>query len=250
MKGKSYFIVIFLLYLTTTALALMSQDSEKAESITISGRVSDFEGQPIEGASVFLKDDRFNDIATAISDKDGVYSMTVPKGRYMSLVAVKDYQVKYLEYWAWSVPAFKDLKINPRFDRMEVYAMNAWRPQGAYPSYQIYFRPMSLSMAKTAIEKAGGMEKLNALPVIDIAPKLEKDNIEVTIDNRHVQILEINRVREASGSNQYMFGYLIQVALPEKTEDDTYSVITITLSDPETGEKGEGCLFVRSQNSD
>jgi hypothetical protein len=243
MKEKGSFMVIFLICLATAAWPIVSQDSGMTEKVIISGRVTDFEGQPIESASVFLKDDRFNDVATAISDKAGLYSMNAPKGRYMALAAVKDYQIKYLEYWAWNVLAIHDLEINPRFDRLEVYAINAWRPQGAYPSFQIYFRPMSLSKATAVITEAGGMDKLNGLPVIDIAPKLDKKDIEVAIDGQPVEILEVNRVREASGRNQYMYGYLIQVALPGKKKDDAYSVITITLSDPETGEKGEGCLF-------
>ena len=82
-------------------------------------------------------------MAKAVSGKDGRYSLAASKGQYMALLAVKDYQVKFLEYWAWAVPAERDLEINPRFDRLEVYAINAWRPQGAYPSYQIYFRQMN-----------------------------------------------------------------------------------------------------------
>ena len=245
MRANNCFIGIFLLFLFTAAVPNAAQDSETTEQITISGRVSDFEGQSIEGASVFLKNDRFGDVATAVSDKTGRYSLTAPKGCYMALAAVKDYQVKYLEYWAWNVPAFNDLEINPRFDRIEVYAVNAWRPQGAYPSYQIYFRPMSLSLAKAEIEEAGGMDKLKELPVIDIAPKLGKNDIEVAVDGQCVEILEVNQVREATGKTQYMVGYLIQVTLPEKKTEKKYSLITITLTDPETGEKGEGCLFVK-----
>jgi len=247
MRVNNCFIGIFLLFLFTAAVPNAAQDSETAEKVTISGHVSDFKGQPIEGAAVYLKDERFHDAATAVSDKAGFYSLTAPMGHYMALVAVKDYQAKYLEYWAWNVPAFNDLEINPRFDRIEVYAVNAWRPQGAYPSCQIYFRPMSLSLVMKKIAEAGGMEKLSTLPVIDIAPKLGKDDIEATIDGQRVEILEVNQVREATGKDQYMVGYLIQVTLPEKRADKEYSIITITVTDPSTGEKGEGCVFVMKE---
>jgi len=214
-------------------------------TVKISGRVTDFEGRPIEGATIELKNSQFENAAEGVSDKDGRYSLTAPKGTYMALAAVKDYQVKSLEYWAWTVPAERDLEINPRFDRLEVYGINAWRPQGGLASYQIFFRPMSLTRTVKKVTEAGSMENLGTLLVIDIAPELSADDIQVTIDGQPVNVLQVNKVREAAGPNQYLFGYLIQVPLPEKKPVTEYFPITITLTDQATGEKGEGCLFFR-----
>jgi len=214
-------------------------------TVKISGRVTDFEGRPIGGATIEVKNSRFDNAAEGVSDKDGRYSLTVPKGTYMALAAVKDYRVKSLEYWAWTVPAERDIEINPRFDRLEVYGINAWRPQGGYASYQIYFRPMSLTRTMKAVMEAGGMENLEKLPVIDIAPELTVDDIQVAIDGQPVKVLQMDKVREASGPSQYLFGYLIQVPLPEKKPATEYFPITISLTDKATGEKGEGCLFFR-----
>jgi hypothetical protein len=241
---KSFSLLPILLFSLTACFLSAEQEFHDEGTLKIFGRVTDFENQPIKGASVFLKDAKFEDVATAKSDDEGRYIITAPKGRYMALVAVKQYMVKYLEYWAWNVPLDQDLEINPRFHRMEVYAINAWRPQGGYPSYQIYFRPMSLSMTMDGIKEAGGMANFQKLPVIDIAPDLGIDDIKVVIDEQRVNILEVNRVRESAGEKQHMFGYLIHVALPDKKPDKSYSVITITLTDPVTGDKGEGCLFV------
>lgn len=212
-------------------------------SVKISGRVTDFKNQPIAGASVELKDSRFETAARAVSGEDGRYSLTAAKGKYMALLAVKDYQVKYLEYWAWDIPAEHDLEINPRFDRLEVYAINAWQPQGGYPSYQVYFRPMSLTRIIKKITEAGGMENLGKLPFIDIAPDLAVKDIAVTIDGQPVNILKLNKVREAVGPDQDMIGYVIQTDLPGKKTGSEYSLITITLTDVETGEMGEGSFF-------
>jgi hypothetical protein len=214
-------------------------------TVKISGRVTDFDGRPIEGATIELKNSRFDNAAEGVSDKDGRYALVVPKGTYMALAAVKDYRVKSLEYWAWTVPAERDLEIDPRFDRLEVYGINAWRPQGGYASYQIFFRPMSLTRTVKAVTEAGGMENLGKLPVIDIAPELTADDIQITIDGQPVKVLQVNRVREASGLNQHLFGYLVQVPLPDKKPTAEYFPITITLTDRATGEKGEGCLFFR-----
>lgn len=229
------------------AAASCAADARKdhdPQKVRVFGRVTDFEGRPIDGASVFIKDARFNNVAETISDSSGRYSVEVPKGRHLALLAVKDYQVRFLEYWAWNVPAVRDLEINPRIDRLEVYAINAWRPQGAYPSYQIYFRPMGLTAVTEQIMEAGSMEEFNKLPLLDIAPELSRNDIEVTIDGEAVAVLELNKVRESAGPGQAMFGYLIQVELPKKQAESDYSLITITLTDPKTGDKGEGSLFV------
>ena len=222
-----------------------SQAAPSKAEILISGRVTDFSGRPVEGATVELKDDHFENVASVLTGTDGRYKMKADRGRYMALAAVKDYQVKSLEFWAWNVLAETDLVIDARFDRLEVYAVNAWRPQGGYPSLMIYFRPMSFVKVVKRVTEAGGMEGLQKLPVIDIAPELGEADIELTIDGKPAKILRIYKVKEATGPSQYMFGYLIQTPLPEKKAGRDYALIDIALHDPSTGERGEGCLFFR-----
>lgn len=225
------------------AWAGFASGQDAADTVTISGVVTDFKGQPFEKAVVDIKDARFETVARAVTGKDGRYALTVAKGHYMGLLAVKDYQMRFLEYWAWSVPAERDLEINPRFDRLEVYALNAWRPQGGYPSYQIYFRPMSLTRIFGKIKEAGGLPKFNKLPLMEIAPDLAAADIAVTIDGEAVKILRVNKVREAAGPEQDLFGYVIQTELPAKKAAGDYSLITVTVTDAETGDRGEAAVF-------
>ena len=228
------------------SISIIPATGQAAEdTVKIFGRVTDFKDQPIEGASVELKDAHFETVAQAVSGKDGAYSLTAKKGRYMALLAVKDYQIRFLEYWAWSVPAFDDLEINPRFDKLEIYGINAWRPQGGYLSYQIYFRPMSLTKIIRKITEAGGMESFQKLPHLDMAPDLAAKDITVTIDGQAVNVIMVNKVLEAAGPGQDMIGYLIQTELPAKKSNGEYSLITITVKDPETGDAGEGAVFYR-----
>ncbi|MGI6162432.1 MAG: carboxypeptidase-like regulatory domain-containing protein [Bacillota bacterium] len=49
------------------------------------------DGNPIEGATVYLKDASFNDVYTAQTDKNGRYAMQVDPGHYPFLAAVKGY---------------------------------------------------------------------------------------------------------------------------------------------------------------
>ncbi len=221
-----------------------AQTAAPAPRARIFGHVRDFSGQPIEGATVELKTARFENAAETVSAADGSYALTAEAGMYIALAAVKDYQVSKLEYWAWNVPAFGEVRIDPRFDRLEVYGLNAWRPQGGFPSYEIYFRPMSLTMTIDVVTKAGGMDKIGGLSFIDIAPALEAKDIAVKIDGQSVEVLRVNKVREASGPAQALYGYLIQTPLPKAPGTGDWIIIDVTVNDPATGEKGEARLYL------
>jgi hypothetical protein len=56
---------------------------------------------------------------------------------------------------------------------------------------------------------------------------------------------KIRRRYDLRNSHRPLAGYLIQVPLPSKKPMTEYVPITITLMDRATGEKGEGCLFLR-----
>lgn len=216
--------------------------------VEIYGIVTDFNGNPIEKATVEVKNRRFETIYQTFTDADGKYRLKVVEGTYIAMYICKDYLVKNLEYWAWNVLAYSNLEINARIDGLEVYAINAWMPQGALPSMQIYFRPMSLRRVKELSQCLGigfppSREELKSLKAIDIAPRLTKKDVTVTIDGYPVKIFTLNKVEEAAGEDQVVFGYLIQTSLPERWRNSDYSQICITVEDSETGEKGEGCLF-------
>jgi hypothetical protein len=225
--------------------------------IVISGKATDFDNNPLQDAVVEIKNDRFKAIYETCTNDKGEYEIRVRKGLYLALAVFKDYKTKYLEYWAWNVPAYRDLQFNPRIGGIEVYAMNAFVPQGAYPSVLIYFRPMSLKRSK----KVGGEKALKKVDIIDISPDLSKDDIELRINGKPVKILELNRVLECAGSARSIIAYLIQTTLPKRSiiayliqatlhikipeskRYSGYSRIDITLRDAQTGERGEGCLF-------
>lgn len=216
--------------------------------VEIYGNVKDFNGNLIEKATVEIKNKRFETIYQTFTDAEGKYRLKVDEGTYIAMYICKDYLVKNLEYWAWNVLAYRDIEVNARIDGLEVYAINAWMPQGALPSVQIYFRPMSLRRVKELSQRLGvgfppSREELRSLKVIDIAPRLTKKDVTVTIDGYPVKILTLNGVEEAAGEDQVVLGYLIQTSLPEQWSNLDYSRICIVVEDSETGEKGEGCLF-------
>lgn len=231
--------------------------------IVISGKATDFDNNPLQDATVEIKNDHFKAIYQTCTNVNGEYRIYVERGLYLALMAYKDYKTKYLEYWAWNFPAYQDLQINPRIGGIEVYAMNAFMPQGAYPSLVIYFRPMSLKRS----HNMEGMKALKKTSVIDISPDLSKDDIELRINGKPVKILELNRVNEYAGGINSIVAYLIQstlpkrsiiayliqaalpIKIPEDKKDSEYFRVDITLRDTQTGERGEGCLFWKKQQT-
>jgi len=79
--------------------------------------------------------------------------------------------------------------------------------------------------------------------VLDISPELTKDDIRVEINGETVDVLEINKVTEFAGEGQSIFAYLVQTGVPAHNTDLDYDKICVTVTDRETGERGEGCFF-------
>ena len=149
---KQFFPTLFLMLLCSVAYA------QQQDSVTISGRVTDYGGQPIDSACVWWQNPQSNNVIEAITDKNGHYTARVLKGNYQKVasiylpsyahVAMKNGLPKTehrLEFWAWNFIADRDTTLNIRYNRMEVYGLHAFRIPGAMPAYQIYVRPMSLT---------------------------------------------------------------------------------------------------------
>lgn len=229
------------------------------ETVTLYGKVTDKFNQPVDSASVWLKNrvdnikannkrDLFENAYETLTDKHGNFSIEVEKGTYYCLYAIKesDYGKTKLEYWAWNIPIYDNLEINPQYDRMEVYGINASEPQtGPFETYQIYFRPMSLT-------KALQLPK-GKLKIIDIAPKsITKDELDVKLNNIPAEVVSINKIDEYARGT-IMYGYLIQIKKPQPNKNITkskemakgYDKISITLNSKETNEMGKGEYFIK-----
>lgn len=228
--------------------------------VKIYGKVTDFNNTPLSGAIVRLINNKFEDLYITSTDDDGKYELEIEQGLYYTFYACKDYKINYLEYWAWNVPIFNDMKLDARIDGLELYGLNAFRVQGAYPSISLYFRPMSLKKGKELEELAYWNSKTKTdkkfIEILDICPELSKKDIEVQIDGEKVEVFEANKILEYCGKadcdkNQYIYSYLIQIALPASYRNRKYEYkkIHITLTDRKTGEKGEGSVFWKEEKS-
>ncbi|MEA5005721.1 MAG: carboxypeptidase-like regulatory domain-containing protein [Rikenellaceae bacterium] len=217
------------------------------ECVRIHGQVTDFNGNPIDSVSIRLKNKAFTNLYETLSDKDGKFSMVVKKGNYYCLYAIKlsDYKKTKLEYWAWNVPVYKDLEINPQYNNMEIYGINAFEMQVTpQESYRIYFRPMSL--------KKAGHNPIKVGDTVNIAPEaISPEELSVLVNGIKAKIVTINKVTEYA-RGIYLYGYEVQIIKPSNTpaiikETERiagFDKITIVLDAKETGEIGKGEAFI------
>jgi hypothetical protein len=245
-------------------LLVISACTKEREKFVITGKVTDFNGRPIDSATIRLKNLSFENIYETVSDRNGNYSLEVNKGDYYCLYAIKlsEYRVNRLEYWAWNVPVYEDMVINPQYDRMEIYGINVFEPQVTpQETYMLYFRPMSLyktleiaskqEVDNKKFQEAKQTETLLAKSnkLIHMSPDaITADELTIEINGVKAEIVGINKTTEYA-RGILMCGYYVQVLKPKNNEQLklAYDRISITLRSSETGEAGKGEIFIKRQ---
>ncbi|OWA37682.1 hypothetical protein B9G55_06445 [Saccharibacillus sp. O16] len=220
----------------------------QTETIRLFGRITDFENQPLPGAWVCLRNEKFEDLYEGQTDEHGCYELHVQPGLYYTLFACKDYKVNYLEYWAWNLPLFADYELNARTDGLEVYSLSAFPVKRMTRQLMLYFRPMSLKRA-LAWEQETSLGSQDPSSIIDVGPKLDMADIEVYANGVGCTVHEVNRVVEYGGAGNRIYAYLIHVSLPDSVDLYTYNRIDVELLDRETLERGEGTLFWKEERT-
>ena len=199
----------------------------------LKGTVTDFEGKPIAGATIEVKDTAFEAAFSTKSDAAGHYSLKVEDGLYESITCIRmeDYGKTNLEFWAWNVPVHADMTLDMRYDKLEVYGVNAFRVQGAQPGTMIYFRPMTFS------RYPGYMEKGEPL-----GPSPEELDLTITVNGKHAKINAVQPVQEFAGDKPPLTAYLVHIERTgaEKPDVDT---IHIVAKDKAFGDTGEAYYF-------
>lgn len=231
------------------------------DKVRIYGQVTDVDNQPVDSASVWLKQNIdslsienkgkiFKNSYETFTDSNGFFSIEIEPGTYYCLYAIyeNDYGKTKLEYWAWNLPIYKDLEINPRYDQMEIYGINGFEPQrGPFNTYMIYFRPMSLT-------KALSLSKESKSDTIDIAPEnISVEELSVKVNGIKTKVVAIDKIREYIKDNKFMYAYVIQILKPEEiipkeSESELvegFDKITIELTSKETNELGKGEYFLK-----
>ncbi|WP_036892455.1 carboxypeptidase-like regulatory domain-containing protein [Prevotella dentasini] len=240
----------------------------REDSVTVSGRVTDFSGNPVDSCSVGWMSPSFSGIKEVLTNQDGYYSARIRKGTYYAMTAL--YMPSYphvekpfpadkqrLEFWAWNFVADRDTTFNIRYHRMEVYGINAFNVQGATPTFVIYVRPMSL----TRNIEVGPGKSLHAsdtdnsttealapdAQLLQWAPPASELETKVWIDGELVKVLLKQEIKEYVNANEYCNAYLLTVSMPRKWSSTPYTTFNIHLKDTRTGDEGEGVYYLERQ---
>lgn len=211
---------------------------DDSATTVITGKVTYFNGDPVDSALVEVKNKDFSTAFNTHTDKNGNYTLHVKKGKYLGLLAIRmdEYprfsslpdEEQKLEFWAWNFIADSDTIINMQYHRLEIYGLNAFRIYGSYPGYTIYCRPMSLGRLHEG--------------KTDLAPEPEELDITVEINGKAVKLNMKQKVREFVPGDE-LFGYLLHVDLPEEKSGKPYDIFRIKMENLTNGDKGEALLY-------
>lgn len=223
------------------------------EMVTISGRVTDFDGNPLDSVTVGWLNPAFNGQYYATTDADGRYRARIPKGRYAYAggLNMSEYVIagstlpeadQRLEFWAWNYLADRDATFDFRYHRLEVYGVNAFQIQGAASGYTVYFRPMSLTRFQKWV-RDGKLAGDNGL-----APSIDSAKIEVSIDGEPVKIRMAQQVKEYFDDANWSGAYLLFVDRPKK--NNPVKTFRIVMKDLGTGDMGEATYTLEEKSAD
>lgn len=263
-------------FLTLLLILLCSVGyAQQKDSVTICGRVTDYNGQPIDSCSVFWQNASFNVVKEAITNADGQYTARIPKGKYQNMGAINMSTYPHfakpgmpeadqrLEFWGWDFIADRDTTLNIRYDRMEAYGLRVFSIPGGMPAYQIYVRPMSLTrMLKwqkeskpESIVRNTNLNGIEQKPISQEsksslwAPPSEKLKVVVWIDGEEVPLLMKQEIKEYYDASEYGNAYLLTVDAPKHPKKGMpYLTFKVELTDLENGDRGEGMYHMEKES--
>jgi len=91
-KNKIFAIMKKLFLISTICLMAIVAQAQN-DSVTISGKVTDFDGTPIDSCTVCWMNESFETITQALTNSEGYYSAKIRKGNYNAVAAI--YELDY-----------------------------------------------------------------------------------------------------------------------------------------------------------
>lgn len=226
-----------------------------ADTVTISGRVTDYNGEPIDSCTVMVVNPDFNEAYTAVSDADGKYRLdNVSKGRYAAIAAMReneypralavDKKDMRLEFWAWNVVADHDINLDIRYEKMELYGTTAFREYGGRPELLIYTRPMSVTKV---IEYGDFMDKSVMEKEAKVTIEPQYMTFEVYADGQPLKILSVQHLSlvNDNGNVNNDDCYMLQTSLPSQIYNPDRRAIEIRVvgHNSQYDESGESVYY-------
>lgn len=229
-------------------------------AIKISGKVKDYQGTPVDSCNVMVYNPDFTVAYETLSDQDGNYAIeNVQEGKYAGICAmrIKEYprmnkvapELMNLEFWAWNLIADRDIDLDLRYGKLELYGTTAFSEFGGRPELLIYTRAMSLAKALAYVninDKASAEKETN----ITVPPRYME--FEVKSDNVPLKILSVQHLSlpNSNGNKLNDDCYIIQTELPldYKREGDKPFEIRVIGHNTQYDEWGENVYYLMPSN--
>lgn len=215
-----------ILFLT---LAFLTFVSHATDTVTISGRVTDYNGNPVDSCTIGLYNPNFTTAYETLSGPDGCYAIeNVAKGDYAGIFAmrIKEYprmnqvapEDMKLEFLAWNVPAHRDLTLDIRYDKLELYGTTAFMEYGGRPELLIYTRPMSVTKV---LAFSNYLDKSAAEKEWKVTVDPQYMQFEVYADGMPLKLMSVQHLSfpNANGNALNDDCYLLQTELPKDISD-------------------------------
>lgn len=191
----------------------------KCEYADIHGKITDFEGNPYPAVVRFSRISFDSEYACMAvwSDKNGEYSVIVPKGCYnMFYVCDGSYGKTVLESWSWHMIVDRDEEHDFKIGNGEVYSLSAWCNNGGGKTMFFWFRPMILP----SVKKSEYETEINGIKrkVYDISPELELCDINVMLNGSRLNTISLQKIYE-TGKDYTMPSYIIQTERPDNASE-------------------------------
>lgn len=214
-------LLLSLIIILSAAVTISAQSH-----ISISGKVTDYNNRPVDSCHVSISNADFTTLYETLTDSNGEYRLdSIPVGKYAAICAMRpeEYPRRMmvpkedmkLEFWAWNIIADRDLKLDLRYGKLELYGTTAFIEYGGRQELLIYTRPMSVTKS---ISYDNFQDKADAElngPKITVDPQFME--FEVYCDGEPLEIystqhLSFPQTNGGKGVNDDC--YLIQAQIP------------------------------------
>lgn len=225
---------------------------ELPEQVRVHGRITDFSGKPLKNAVIYLVTNPSGGFAGALTDNKGYFEFYAPKGYYNHVFACDcDYGREKLEFYGWHLHLHKELELNIRVDKVEIYRLAvAVTPER---TLLIDFTPMDVAntVKKGAqyaeiMKKALNGESLKEGEIDAFFPKLSRENVNVYLNDKELRILtfqERYHSLENYGIKCLRKGYVLETDVLN-VKPGTYDLkIVVSVELEGTKEYGEAIYF-------
>ena len=227
---------------------IKSKEGEYSERISceyarLHGKITDFDGNPFPAPLLLARIGFAGGAFMGVwSNKNGEYSVVVPKGCYNTFyVDYNRYGKTTLENWSWHMIVDRDEEHNFKVGNGEVYSLCVWANNGGSSTLFFWFRPMILpSIKKEEYEIELEGEKRQ---VLDISPELRAEDITVTLNGEPLPVISLQRIYETA-STYTMPAYIVQTKRYNGTPSTGKQTVILEY---DTAKRGGEQYIARSQ---